>query len=260
MERKIIEGKEVLFSEYKLKENSKLWDFLGSASFKKFLKKLEDSVLVVVWGDGTMLEAIASEWKRNLPFLWVNYGHKWFLLNDVSILEGKTLFEKRLYPLLECKLGSKKRVALNEFDIKGWDGKMLDLDVSVTPWHMLNVVWDGLIISTPTGSTWYNSSLWWPILPHGLNTFVITPKAPWKPRGLAPIILKNNEEVTIVAKWRVTPVEIYSDGREFLKVTEKNLELKIRQSSKKVTLLISKKHLSYWDDKVLEEQWFTLKR
>jgi NAD kinase len=83
---------------------------------------------------------------------------------------------------------------------------------------------------------------------------VITPKAPWKPRGLAPIILKDNVSVTICTKGRVSPLEIYTDGRVFRKLQEKDIEMKVKMSPKKVTLLISKSHLSYWDSKVLEEQ------
>ena len=258
MQRKIIEWIEVLFSEYKMQENAQLKNFLASSIFKNFLKKLKKWVLVVGGWDGSMLEAIAWEYQRKLPFLGINFGHKWFLLNDVSILKGDTQFQKRQYPLLECIVKGKKGIAFNEFDIKAGDGKMLDLDICVMQGHILNVLGDGLIISTPTGSTWYNSSLGWPILPHGLNTFVVTPKAPWKPRGLSPIIMKNNQVMKITTKGRLTPVEIYVDGREFLKLNEKDIEIKIKQSRQSVTLLISREHLSYWDNKVLEEQGFKL--
>lgn len=207
-----------------------------------------------------MLEAIALNYQRKQPFLGINLGNKGFLLNDLSVLTGEAHFEKRKYPLLECKCAWKKKVALNEFDIKAGEGKMLDLNISLGEWHDIHVLWDGLIISTPTGSTWYNSSLWWPILPYGLNTYVLTPKAPWKPKGLAPIILKDTVKLTLETMGRNSPLEIYADGREFIKTQEKNIEISIKKSTHQVTLLISKKHLSYWDNKVLEEQGFSLKK
>lgn len=251
---------EVLYSEYKMQENSQLQKFLDWREFQDFVKKVKKWTLIVVGWDGSILEAIGENYHRKQPFLGVNFWNKWFLLNDISILKNNGKFEKRVYPLLECRVWRKKIVAFNEFDIKAGEGKMLDLEIFLDAGYMLQVQWDGLIVSTPTGSTGYNSSLGWPILPYGINTFIVTPKAPWKPKWLAPIILKNNTKVTLKTKGRISPFEVYADGKNFVKLNEKDITATIKKSTVEVTLLVSKEYIRTWDGKVLTEQGFKGKR
>ena len=84
---------------------------------------------------------------------------------------------------------------MNEIDIRSGNGKMISLDVSLSHKHAMSIEGDGIIISTPAGSTGYNSSLGGPIIPHTLNAFVITPKAPWKPRRQTPILINDAETI-----------------------------------------------------------------
>jgi NAD kinase len=133
---------------------------------------------------------------------------------------------------------------------------MIELDIKVNNSHKLNIIWDGIIISTPAWSTWYNHSLCWPILPHNLNAFVITPKAPWKPKFQSPIILDDEIIVNILNTWRINPIEIYSDWVLVKNFKDESINLKIKKSKYKITLLSSKETNDNFDNKVLEEQGF----
>ncbi len=260
MEKIIIEGKHVLYSSYKLEEDSSFQEILSSERLKKFLRDQDPETIIVLWGDGSILEAIQENYMKQKIFLGINFWNKGFLLNEASILDEKKSFEVRTYPLLEIHAGEKLcAVALNEFDIKAWDGKMLDLDLRVWDTHRLSLLWDGIIVSTPIGSTWYNSSLWWPILPHNLRSYILTPKAPWKPKGLAPIILSDDEKLVIQTQGRQSPIEIYADGRLIEKYDHENISLTLSKSAISVKLLTSCEESCSWDSRVLEEQGFSKK-
>ena len=253
----IVWGNEVFFSQFKYDESEELKEILSSQSLLSFLKKLDNDTLVVLWGDGTFLEVIQQNYLKKKPFLWINFWNKGFLLNDVSILQEPVRLEVRKYPLLEMSIGeSVCAVALNEFDIKAWDWKMLDLNISISETHKISLLWDGVLVSTPIGSTGYNSSLGGPILPHALSSYILTPKAPWKPKGLAPIILSNKETLRINTQWRHSPIELYADWRRIEKYNHENFSLMLQKSMISVEFLVSCEQSCSWDFRVLEEQGF----
>lgn len=257
MQKKNISWNEVLYSDFKFHENLELQEVLQSQKLEVFLQDVDNNTLVVLGWDGTLLEALSLNYRRKMPFLGINFWNKWFLLNDVWVLDSRNSLERRDYSLLEmCIDGSVCAVALNEFDIKAGDGKMLDLKISVWEGHILSLLGDGIIVSTPIGSTGYNSSLWGPILPHNSNSYILTPKAPWKPKGLSPIIFSDSEVLTIETQGRQSPIELYADGRIVEKYDHENISLSLRKSSVSVTFLVSCEQSCSWDDKVFEEQWF----
>ena len=260
MEKNIISWNEVLYSELKRKESRELEDILTSDELKEFLEILDNDILVVLGGDGTLLEAVQENYLRKRAFLGINFWNKGFLLNDMSIIWKKPKLEKRLYNLLEMCIGNTScAIAMNEFDIKAWDGKMLDLDISVNDSHHLSLIWDGIIVSSPAGSTGYSSSLGWAILPHGLWAYIMTPKAPWKPKWLAPIILSDSQELLIRTQGRKNPVEFYADGRLIDRYDHENVSLTLKKSDISIELLIACERQCSWDYKVLEEQGFVQK-
>jgi len=247
-----LENISVYYNDYNFEKNTLLKDFLNSKKFHFFLKNLEKNIIVVLWWDGTMLEAINKNYAKWKAFLGINFWTKWFLLNDKNILETHPELIENSYDLLECNINGEKTICFNDFDIKAGEGKMIELDISVSNSYSLKLLWDWIIISTPAGSTWYNSSLWWPILPHNLNALVITPKATWKPKNQAPIIINSSETLSIKNTWRIHPIEFYSDGKFFKKYSEESLEIQIKKNSYTVKLLSSKENKNFCNNKVLE--------
>lgn len=208
-----------------------------------------------------MLWAIDELISKNLPFYGINMWNKWFLLNDKEFLSPK--YREKKYPLFEWifsyKWQTKTSFAFNEFDIRSANGRVIDLEIKL--WENLHsqLSWDGVVISTPLGSTGYNNSLGWPILPHESALWVITPKAPWKPKHQAPIIFPMEKEIILQRVTHSWPIEIYRDGRHFWYVEkEENFMFRFKKREKDVTLLISEKYAHIWESKTYLEQGFNI--
>lgn len=254
----------ICYDDYHLEEKHELLAFLECDYLQEILKNFDQKVIIVLGWDGTMLRAIKENHKKWFPFLGINFGHKWFLLNAQEVIKPNLSYVERIYPLIEVEIESngmtKKAIAVNEIDIRAGNGKMISLDISLSKRQAINIEWDGIIVSTPAGSTGYNSSLWWPIIPHTLNAFVITPKAPWKPKGQTPVLINDNETIEIKNVGRRLFTEIYCDGKEFL-ITENGIQtdITIRKSDEHIKLIIATDYLDTWDNKVLQEQGFRIK-
>lgn len=254
----------ICYDDYHLEEKKELVDFLECDYLKQIVDSFEEKVIVVLGWDGTMLRAIKEHYKKWFPFLWINFGHKWFLLNSKDVIKPNMSYVERKYPLIEVEIESnwitKKAIAVNEIDIRAGNGKMISLDISLSKRQAINIEWDGIIVSTPAGSTGYNSSLGWPIIPHTLNAFVITPKAPWKPKWQTPILINDSEVIEIKNVWRRLFTEIYCDGKEFL-ITQDGLQtqITIKKSKDAVRVIIASEYIDIWDNKVLQEQGFQIK-
>lgn len=148
----------------------------------------ESEFLIVLGGDGTMLSCGKKASKYNLPMLGINLGYLGFL-TDVGkdgmetsvekVLEGKYKLEKRM--MLEAVISSSKDgkrtvTALNEVSISR--GSMVDVGVYINNEFIDNYFGDGILVSTPTGSTAYNLAAGGPILKSDADMVAITPICP----------------------------------------------------------------------------------
>ncbi|MDD5769340.1 MAG: NAD(+)/NADH kinase [Candidatus Gracilibacteria bacterium] len=257
MEIKIIDNFKIVFSNMKYEESKELRDFLSGTTIIDFLKKLDKNIIIVLGGDGTMLEAVHEFFTENKAFLGINFGHKGFLMNDLNILKNKLNLKKNSYPLLSCKYFGDEKVFLNEIDISSCFGRMANLKISLGNNYSLDLIGDGLIISSPIGSSGYNVSLGGPIIPHNLETFVLSPKAPWKPTKQSPMLIDNKEKITIKLNNPESKVDIYGDGVLFKQVRDFEKEIIIQKSQKNVDLYFNYTDDSYPYFKVLQEQGFS---
>ena len=139
-----------------------------------------------IGGDGTILETVTLVKDANLPIVGINTGKLGFLANIAkdeietaihSIIAGKYSIDERTLLKVDSKSGffSEFPYSLNEVAVQKKDSTMITIHVFIND-EFLNTYWaDGLIISTPTGSTAYSLSSGGPIiLPHSGN-FIITP-------------------------------------------------------------------------------------
>ena len=261
MKEKIIDNHIVVYDSYNLENNPYLQEFLKSKKIKKNLENIKEDVIMDLGWDWTILRAIRKYYKQQKTFLPINFGTKWFLLNDKNFIKKTSEFVTREYPLLDLKVKTEdkifKDIAFNEVVLKDIDWKMLDINIKVNKANSFDLQADWLLVSTPAGSTGYNSSLHWPILPHSSNSFIMTYMAAWKPKLQTPAILENSSVIKIKNQNRIHWVIVSADWNELLKTNSwEKIKLIVKKLNFTVKLLIEKSYEEKWNNKVLEEQGF----
>jgi NAD+ kinase len=166
-----------------------------------------------IGGDGTFLEAITFVRDSGIPMVGINSGRLGFLADIAQaelefsmeqLFAGKFILQPRSLIRLDNDFGifSNFPYALNEFTVHKQDSsQMITVHVEVGG-DLLNTYWaDGLIVSTPTGTTAYSLSVGGPIITPGSANFVIAPIAPHN-LAIRPVVISDHEEVTLWVEGR----------------------------------------------------------
>ncbi len=170
----------------------------------------ETECILVVGGDGTLLEAARNMAGRNIPLIGVNTGHVGYLceLEADTALEGvKKLLaadgytiERRMLLAGACVTGQgrgEERTALNDIVIHRFGTlQVIDLIISVNGKYLNTYSADGIILATPTGSTAYSMSAGGPIVDPRAELILITPISPHSLNAKS-IVLGAEDEVTV---------------------------------------------------------------
>ena len=183
-------------------------------------------LVISVGGDGTLLSTARRLVGVHVPVLGVNLGKLGFLAEHspeevIAYLGGGDHNGWRLNPkmMLQATLVGDLQVtryALNEFALsQGVMTRLMDIDMEVDGQHAIQYRADGLVVSTPVGSTAYSLSLGGPILSQGLRAFVVTPIAPHSLTN-RPIVLDGTSKVSLELKTPVEEVVLLVDGQERL--------------------------------------------
>jgi NAD+ kinase len=190
--------------------------------------KICDNVdwVVVLGGDGTLLGAARNIGRQGIPILGVNLGGLGFLTSIPlkglypaieRMLKGKLEVETRL--MLEAKvLRMEDEICrfsvLNDVVInKGPLARIIDLDAYINEAFLTTFRADGLIVSTPTGSTGYNLSAGGPIIYPTMQSFILTPICPFTLSN-RPIILPDSDTISIkMGKKSEETVSLTLDGQ-----------------------------------------------
>lgn len=151
----------------------------------------KSDLIIVFGGDGTLLSVARLAGKLGVPLLGVNLGGLGFITeisrNEVrkeisKVLSGNYIFEERIMLLADVYRKGRKIVqhnALNDVVLnKSALSRMFELDISINTQYVSTFRADGLIVSTPTGSTAHSLSAGGPILYPTLESFLITPICP----------------------------------------------------------------------------------
>lgn len=166
-------------------------------------------LVVVLGGDGTMLRALTRFLGSGIPVIGVNFGRVGFLssVSRDGLEEGITRafageLEVLELPTLEIEAGAERFVALNDAVVtSGTLGRMVELEWSIGGEDLGNVPCDGLICSTPPGSTAYNLSNGGPVLMWGIDAMALTFVAPHDLHA-RPFVVPRGRDVVV---WNRTP-------------------------------------------------------
>lgn len=219
-------------------------------------KPEEADAIVVLGGDGTMLRSLHEFVDFQAPIFGMNLGTLGFLLNRyekenlIKRIEQANRFD--IHPLhmetIDRKGKKRKEVAFNEVSVLRETHNSAKIKVLVNGKERISeLVCDGVLVSTPVGSTAYNSSAGGPIIPLSANVLPMTPISAFRPRRWPGALLHNDSEIKLQILHPVErPVSATADSKEVRDIKE----VTIREAK-----TISKTIL-YDPDNPLEERIF----
>ncbi len=209
---------------------------------------LDDSFdcMISLGGDGTMLDTVTLVRDKNIPVLGINFGRLGFLASL-----GKENLDAAVQSLVTRSFGVDKRTlvhldaniplfgdtpyALNEFAIhKRETSPMVKIHTYLNG-EFLNTYWaDGLIVSTPTGSTGYSLSCNGPVVFPESQSFVITPVAPHN-LNVRPIIVPDNNVISFEVEGRTDQFICALDSRR--ETVDKQVQLAVKKEDFTISLI-----------------------
>jgi NAD+ kinase len=217
-------------------------------------------VIVALGGDGLMLETLRGRYSDKLPVYGMHRGTVGFLMNEYS----EDALPERLdaavrvgiHPLeLKATTTDGKTVtllAINEVSLLRQTSQTAKLKIEVDGrMRMEELAADGVLVSTPAGSTAYNLSAHGPILPIGANLLALTPISPFRPRRWRGALLRHDARVRIeVLEAERRAVAASADTQEVRDVASVDIR-EVR--SKSLTMLFDEGHAL--DERILREQF-----
>ncbi|MEN8177454.1 MAG: NAD(+) kinase [Pseudomonadota bacterium] len=214
-------------------------------------------LVIVVGGDGTMLHAARSLALHDTPLLGINLGRLGFL-TDITpaeirpklnqILAGHYEEEERF--LLRLNMGDESKInggirAFNDIVLHKWNiARMIEFETYINGQLVNSQRSDGLIVSTPTGSTAYALSGGGPLMYPSMNALLLVPICPHTLSN-RPIVVDGESEIEIhLAREHAEGVQLTCDGQVTLPVMEGEI-IRIRKDENRVRLIHPEGHDYY---------------
>lgn len=222
---------------------------LNSYEMNKYRFQDKLDLLIVLGGDGTLLGVARDiNGKYDVPILGVNIGNLGFLssieIQDFSealkkIKNGQYIIQNRI--LLECTMlnqdDNDKGKALNDVVIaRGTLSRMAKFEVFIDNKLYYRFKGDGLIVSTPTGSTGYSFSAGGPFIYPDVDVIILTPICPHT-RGMQTIVLKSSSEILIKAENYNGEIYLTFDGQEAKQIND-NTSIIIKKAKQIAKILL----------------------
>ena len=231
------------------KDLSKLASNEAKVSSESYIKENSD-LLVAIGGDGTMLNFARKYGPSEIPILGINLGNLGFL-NDIppnrvtedltEVVEGKFDSDKRFF--LETSILGRKGIfrALNEVVIhSGEIAQLIEYEVFINSTFVYRQKADGLIISSPTGSTGYSLSSGGPIVHPRVNSLILSPMLPLS-LSSSSLIIDAESIVRVVLSQNSRSAQLSFDSHSSL-ILKKGTEIKISKSNSYVELIHPKEN------------------
>ena len=224
----------------------------------KFLKKYKNyaphkaDTIIVLGGDGFMLQILKKLGKLNKKFYGMNMGTYGFLMNKFktkkfieNIAKSKPVTISALQMVVKNKNNIvKKGIAINEISMLRQSKQTASLQIkNGKRIIMKKLISDGVLVSTPAGSTAYNLSVHGPILSLNSKKLAITPISPFRPRRWKGTIVSDKSVININnLNVKKRPVSVVADNVEFRNI--KNVKIYINRKIKFNLLYDSKNSLN----------------
>lgn len=195
--------------------------------------------LISIGGDGTILRAVTYVRDKNIPIVGINAGRLGFLATVqienieellLKVIKKEYKISKRTLLSLKCNPKNPDltdlNFALNEISVSRKDTtSMITIETSLNNEYLTSYWADGLIISTPTGSTGYSLSCGGPILTPEVNSLVITPIAPHN-LNARPLVITDETEIKLTITGRESEYLVSLDSRITSVTNETTLYIK----------------------------------
>lgn len=204
-------------------------------------------LIMVVGGDGSVIEASRHAVELNIPIIGINLGKVGYLSevepDNLSVLDGlvssEYRIEEKLLLAIECKNGDhvhvSERLAVNDVVVSHNDFLgIADFRVENSHGDCVKYRADGIIVSTPAGSTAYSLSAGGPIISHNLESIIVTPVCPHSFFNRS--IIFGAEERLKITNIGDSDLNISVDGRYF-SVLKKNDFCRVIASDKRVKMI-----------------------
>lgn len=220
----------LLCLDNKIIAEKQFWNFikqhisLDTTNISSFIDtQFSADLCISIGGDGTFLKAAALVEGKNIPILGINTGHLGFLAEITpnefknyiqTIYDNKFCIEKRsVIEVNKSKGSTALPYALNEVAVLKHDNSsLIHIEAYVDGVLLNNFAADGLIITTPTGSTGYSLSVGGPILAPISKTLCITPIASHS-LNTRPIVVPDDVEIILKVESRTNNYLLSIDGR-----------------------------------------------
>ncbi len=179
-----------------------------------------EDLILVLGGDGSMLRALAREAGSGAPVIGVNYGRVGFLASierrDLEVGLRRALSGEYVtleLPSLRAKWAEGEASAVNDLALlRGGEARLADLSYAVNGEPVANVRCDGMVCSTPVGSTAYNLAVGGPTVSWGVRCYVISFLAAHH-LDARPLVLARDETLTVTNAAVSGECDIHSDGQ-----------------------------------------------
>ena len=217
------------------------------SSIKKKIKSTsahKANFFIVIGGDGFMLKILKKYYKFKKPFYGINSGNYGFLMNKFSKKNFKRNL-KKIHPISINPLMmivkkknnyNKKSIAINEISVLRQGKQAASLSIkNGNSFISKKLISDGVLVSTPAGSTAYNLSVHGPILDLNSKKLAITPISPFRPRRWKGIIVSEKSKILIKnLDCKKRPINAVADNFEVKNA--KTIKVKINKKIKFVLL------------------------
>tara|TARA_Y100001968_G_scaffold229934_1_gene212762 strand:- start:812 stop:1711 length:900 start_codon:yes stop_codon:yes gene_type:complete len=268
--KRIIEGygKKVLFSEISNETNNihQLYS----------ISEVLPEIALVLGGDGTVLRAARFLSPKNIPILSFNVGgNLGFLTHDRHILKQENFWErvsnnrfniqKRM--MLEATVFNEKNnnenkiqksfFALNDFYLRSWTDEITptcSLELEIDGEAVDKYKGDGLIFSTPTGSTAYSMAAGGPIIHPSLNAIIVSAICPMSLASRPIVVPPNSQLVIKPIKEKKQKIKLWLDGSSGCLI-EANDTCLIKKSNHSTSIIILDENLSYYKTITQKLHW-----